>query len=258
VEALPEAKIASLKAIELDPSLAEAHVSLGHIRLWLDWDWQAAEREFKQGIALNPASPLAHTEYATYLAAMGRATDSIAEARSAQALDSLSPIVNTDLGWCLLYGGRRAEAVTQFRSTVELDPNYASAHWGLGVALASQRLYQEAIVELKRALSLSEGSPVLMGHLGFTHGLSGGAAEASAVRDDLKMLSAREYVPSSALALVEIGLGNKAGALELLQRAHDEHDFSLVFLQVAPWFDSLRGDAKFEQLARRMQLPAKQ
>jgi hypothetical protein len=87
--------------------------------------------------------------------------------------------------------------------------------------------------------------------------LSGGAAEASAMREDLKMMSAREYVPSSALALVELGLGNKGGALELLQRAHDEHDFSLVFLQVAPWFDGLRGDARFEQLVRRMQLPAK-
>jgi Flp pilus assembly protein TadD, contains TPR repeats len=98
VEAISESKAAALKAIELDPTLAEAHVALGHIRLWLDWEWQAAELEFKQGIALNPNSALAHDQYAMYLAAMGRLDGAVSEARRAQTLDALSPIVNTDLG----------------------------------------------------------------------------------------------------------------------------------------------------------------
>jgi TolB-like protein/Tfp pilus assembly protein PilF len=102
VEAIPEAKVAALKALELDPTLAEAHVSMGHIKLWLDWDWPAAEIEFKQGIALNPNSALAHNQYAMYLAAMGRLSDAIAEVKRAQELDALSPIVNTDLGWYFL------------------------------------------------------------------------------------------------------------------------------------------------------------
>src|SRR5438093_5579965 len=127
VEAISEAKAAALKAIELDPTLAEAHVALGHIRLWLDWQWPAAELEFKQGISLNPNSALAHNQYALYLATMGRLDDAIAEVKRAQELDALSPIVNTDLGWYLLYAGRSGEAVDQFRKTLDLDPNYLSA-----------------------------------------------------------------------------------------------------------------------------------
>jgi TolB-like protein/Flp pilus assembly protein TadD len=256
VEAIPEAKVAALRALELDPTLAEAHVSLGHIKLWLDWDWPAAEREFNQGIALNPNSALAHNQYAMYLAAMGRLNDAIAEVKRAQELDALSPIVNTDLGWYLLYSGRSSEAVDQFRKTLELDPDYLSARWGLGAAYAQQQLYDQAIEELKKAVSLSEGSPVAVGHLGFAYGLKGAAAEARRTLNELSTLADRQYVPSSTVALVYAGLGDKAKALERLEQAYQEHDFAMVFLDVVPWFKSLRGEARFQALVRRMQLPA--
>ena len=256
VEAIPEAKVAALKAIELDRTLAEAHVSLGHIKLWLDWDWPAAEREFKQGIALNPNSALAHNQYAMYLAAMGRLGDAIAEVTRAQELDALSPIVNTDLGWYLLYSGRDSEAVEQFRKTLELDANYLSARWGLGASYAQQRRYDQAIEELTKAVSLSEGSPVPMGHLGFAYGLKGDIAAAGKTLADLTTLAQRQYVPSSTVALVYAGLGDKAKALELIEQAYQEHDFSMVFLNVAPWFKSLRSETRFQQLLDRMQLPA--
>jgi serine/threonine-protein kinase len=255
VESIPQAKAAALKAIELDRTLAEAHVALGHIKLWLDWDWPAAEVEFKQGIALNPNLALAHNQYAMYLATMGRLDDAIAEVKKAQELDALSPIVNTDLGWYLLYAGRAGEAVDQFRKTLELDPNYLSARWGLGAAYAERRLYDESIEELKKAVTLSEGSPVPMGHLGFVYGLKGAAADARKTLADLNRLAERQYVPSSAIALVYAGLGDKPQALDWLERAYQEHDFSMVFLDVAPWFRPLRGEARFDQLRRRMQLP---
>ena len=254
VEAISEAKAAAVKANELDPSLSEAHVALGNIRLWLDWDWAAAEKEFTEGIAANGGSALAHNQYGIYLAAMGRTADAIREATRARELDPLSPIVNTDLGWCLLYGGRVDDAVAQFRTAIGVDANSASAHWGLGAALTGKRDYAGAIVELKQALALSEGSPVLMGHLGMAYGLSGNAAEASKILAELNALSAREYVPSSAPALVLTGLGKNADALALLDKAYDEHDFALVFLRVAPWFQRLRGDARFAQLVQRMQV----
>jgi serine/threonine protein kinase/tetratricopeptide (TPR) repeat protein len=257
VEAISEAKAAALKAIELDPTLAEAHVALGHIKLWLDWDWPAAELEFKQGIALNPGSALAHNQYGMYLAAMERPDEAIAEVKRAQDLDSLSPIINTDLGWCLLYAGRGREAVDQFRKTLELDPNYVSAHWGLGASYTQQHLYGDAIAELKKAVVLSEGSPVLMGHLGFAYGLNGTRAETTKTLSELTALAQREYVPSSAVALVHAGMGDKAQAIEWLERAYQEHDFSLVFLEVAPWFENLRGETRFQELLRRMQLPGR-
>jgi TolB-like protein/Flp pilus assembly protein TadD/tRNA A-37 threonylcarbamoyl transferase component Bud32 len=255
VEAISEAKAAAVKAIELDPSLAEAHVALGHIRFWLDWDWAAAEREFGQGIGLNGASALAHNQYGTYLAAMGRTADAIREGTRARELDGLSPIVNTDLGWSLLYAGRVDEAVAQFRTTTSLDANYLAAHWGLGAALIEKKDYATAIAELKQALSLSEGSPIIMGHLGLAYGLSGDKTQAADILTQLNALAAREYVPSSASALVQLGLGRNAEALDLLDRAYDEHDFALVFLRVAPWFQSLRSNPRFTQVAARMQLP---
>ena len=255
VEALSDAKAAAMKAMELDPTLSEAHVALGHIRLWLDWDWGAADREFKQGIALNATSALAHNQYGMYLSAMGRHADAITELQRARELDSLSPIVNTDLGWALLYAGRGAEALEQFHTTLELDPNYVSARWGVGVANATQRRYPEAVEELKRALALSEGSPLIVGHLGYAYGLSGAKADANSVLAELNALASREYVPASAAALIHIGLGAKPAALDDLDRAYDEHDFSLVFMKSAPWFEGLRGEPRFQQLARRMGLP---
>jgi Flp pilus assembly protein TadD len=190
-----------------------------------------------------------------YLAAMGRLGEAISEARRAQTLDALSPIVNTDLGWCLLYAGRGNEAVDQFRKTLELDPKYVSARWGLGASYAQQRSFKEAMAELTQAVTLSEGSPLVSGHLGYVYGLSGAGAEAKKALDDLRALSAREYVPSTAIALVYTGLGDKNQALEWLGRAVDEHDFSLVYLDVAPWFESLRSEPGYEPLRRRLQLP---
>jgi TolB-like protein/Flp pilus assembly protein TadD len=257
VEAISEAKAAALKALELDRNLAEAHIALGHIKLWLDWDWPAAEREFRQGIDLNPASALAHNQYAMYLAAMGRLDDAIAEVKRAQELDALSPIVNTDLGWYLLYAGRGSEAVTQFRRTLDLDANYLAARWGLGAAYAQQQLYNEAVDELKKAVTLSEGSPVPTGHLGYAYGLKGSAADAKRTLADLETMANRQYVPASVVALVQVGLGDKTRALDALERAYQEHDFAMVFLDVAPWFKSLRGEPRFGELIRRMQLPAR-
>jgi len=256
VEAIPEAKVAALKALELDPTLAEAHVSMGHIKLWLDWDWPAAELEFKQGIALNPNSALAHNQYAMYLAAMGRLSDAIAEVKRAQELDALSPIVNTDLGWYFLYSGRGSEAVEQFGKTLELDGNYLSARLGLGASYAQQQLYDEAIEEVKKAVSLSEGSPVSIGHLGYAYGRKGASAEAKNTLSDLSTLAKRQYVPSSTIALVFVGLGDKVQALEWLDQAYQEHDFSMVFLNVTPWFSTLHNEPRFQTLLRRMQLPA--
>ena len=110
-------------------------------------------------------------------------------------------------------------------------------------------------MELKQALSLSEGSPVLLGHLGRAYGLSGAREEAARALGDLKTLGDRQYVPSSATALVHLGLGDKAQALDWLDRAYQEHDFSLVFLGVAPWFNGLRGEARLSRLTGQMQLP---
>ena len=255
VESLTEAKAAAERAQALDPSLAEAHVALGQIKLWLDWQWPEAEREFKQGLSLNPSSALAHNQYAGYLATVGRVPDAIAEVQRALDLDPLSVIVNTDLGWYLLFAERHAEAIAQFRKALDLDANAVSAHRGLGVALGENGRHDEAVGEFARALALSENSPVVMGHLGAAHARAGRKAEAQKVLDDLQRVADRQYVPSSAVAMVYAALGDRAAALGRLEKAYDEHDFSLAQLAVAPWFRDLRGEPRFQALVSKIGIP---
>jgi TolB-like protein/Tfp pilus assembly protein PilF/predicted Ser/Thr protein kinase len=254
VEVIAEAKAAALKALQIDDSLAEAHVAVGNIKLLLDWDWPAAEKEFHRAIQLAPNSALAHNQYGMYLAAMGRMDGAIASVERALQLEPLSPIINADLGWYLLYGGKQEQAAEQFKKTLEIDQNYVSAHWGLGVAYRQMGMYREAVAELDKALSLSEESPVISGHLAYTYALAGNKNAAQKVFDDLRKVSNRRYVSSVSVALIHTGLGEKDKAFEALQRAYQEHDFPLVFLKVAPWFESLRGDSRFRDLLRRMSL----
>ena len=255
VESLTEAKAAAERAQALDPTLAEAHVALGQIKLWLDWQWPEAEKEFKQGLSLNPSSALAHNQYAGYLATVGRVPDAIAEVQRALDLDPLSVIVNTDLGWYLLFAERHAEAIAQFRKALDLDANAVSAHRGLGVALGENGRHDEAVGEFARALALSENSPVILGHLGAAHARAGRKAEALKVLDDLQRVADRQYVPSSAVAMVYAALGDRAAALDRLEKAYDEHDFSLAQLAVAPWFRDLRGEPRFQALVGKIGIP---
>jgi len=255
VESLSDAKAAADEAVTLDPSLAEAHVAAGHIKLWLDWDWPAAEREFTTGISLDPNSALAHDQYAAYLATRGRVADAIAEARRAQALDPLSPIVNSHLGWLLLSAGQVDDATAQFRKTLEFDPDSVSAHQGLGVSSAAAGRATEAIAELQRAYGLSEQSPVVLADLGAAYARQGRTADAARALEDLKTRSTREYVPASAFATIDAALGDKTGAMQWLDKGYDEHDFSLAELRMSPSFASLRDEPRFQALVTRVGIP---
>ena len=252
VEAITEAKSAAEQALALDPDLAEAHVAIGHIKLWLDWDWAAAEREFKRGIDLNPSSALAHNQYGMYLAAMGRVPDALAEVRRAQDLDPLSPIINNDLGWYLLYASQYGDAEAQFKKTLEFDATSVSTHRGLGITYGLEGRHDEAIAELNRALALSENSPVMMGHLGAAFAMKRSRTDADRILREMQNLASREYVPASAFAMVYAALGDNARAMDALERAYEEHDFSMAQIGVVPWFKSLRDDPRFQALLKKL------
>jgi TolB-like protein/Tfp pilus assembly protein PilF len=255
VEAITEAKSAAEEALRIDSELAEAHVALGHIKLSLDWDWAAATREFERGISLSPSSPLAHDQYAMSLATLGRLPDAIAEVRRALELDPLSPIVNADLGWYLLDAGQTGEAVAQFRKAIEFDANAVSAHLGLGVASSLGGDHETAIAELTTALRLSENSPVVRGHLGAAYARRRQPDQARRVLGELDALTAQQYVPASAFAVVHAALGNRREALDWLDKAYEEHDFAMAQLAVAPWFAPLRDDPRFLGLLVKLNLP---
>jgi len=254
-QAIPKARAAAMKALELDDTLAEAHTSLAFIKLNYDWDWSAAETEFRRGIELNPNSANAHHWYSHYLMAMGRTNESLAESKRALELDQLSLIMNTHLGWHYFMAHQFDLAIEQLRKTIEMDPNYGLAHWYLGLAYEQSAMYAQAAAELQTAKDLLKKNVGIEAGIGRVDALSGKRAEAEKVIDELKDRSKQIYVSSYHIASIYASLGDKDRAFEWLQGAYKERSDSLVYLKVDPKMDSLRSDPRFTDLLRSVGLP---
>lgn len=252
-EAMPRAKAAAAKALEIDDELAEAHTSLGAIHCDFDWDWPAAEREFKRANELNPAYATAHQWYAEYLLWMGRFEESKAEMKRAQELDPLSPIINRNLGLPFFLARQYDEAITHFRKTLEVDPMFWANHFMLGWAYEEKRDYSRAIAEYETARRVHD-SPLTLAHLGHVHAVSGRKREARMLLANLLAESKRRYVPSASIAMVYEGLGDRDQAFEWLEKGFEERSDWMVQLRVDPRWDTMRSDARFQNLLRRVGL----
>ncbi len=253
-EAAPKAKEAASKALAFDETLAEAHAALAHVKTSYDWDWTGAEREFKRAIELNPNYATAHSWYSGYLDATGRLDEAAAEAKRAQEADPLSPIIGSLAGRSFYLARRYDRAIEQLRRTLEMDPNFSRAHWYLAMAYEQVGRHEEAIAESQKAVSLSGGDPAVLGQLGHGYAVSGKRAEAQKALAELKDLSRRRYVAPFNIAIIYVGLGDKAQALEWLEKAYGDRSFQLTWIKVWPQFDSLRGEPRFQDLLRRMGL----
>ena len=253
-EASPKAKEAATKALTLDETLAEPHAALGLAMAVYDWDWLGAESEFKRAIQLNPRYATAHQWYCHPLEVMGRFDEAITEARRAQEADPLSLIASAVAGRTFYYARRYDQAIEQLRKTLEMDPNFPRAHLHLGMVYAQVARHKEAVAALQKALSLSGGEPATLGALGHAYGLSGKRSEALKALAELKELSKRRYVDAFGIALVHVALGEKAQALQWLERAYEDHSFWLTWIKVDPRLDSLRGEPRFQDLLRSMRL----
>jgi TolB-like protein/Tfp pilus assembly protein PilF len=253
--ALPKAKAAALKALEIDDTLAEPHVSLAHIKYYYDRDWAGAEREYKRAIELNPKYPTAHQWYAVYLMSAGRFDEALAETRRAQELDPLSLPINMTLGWVLLTARQNDQSVEQLRKTLEMDPGFILTHHRLGLVYEQQGKYDEAIVEFRQVLNLSAGKPLGIAALAHAYALSGKRAEAQKLLAELQELSKQRFVSPASVALIYVALGDKDQAFTWLEKAEKERDGILVRLKVDSRYDSLRSDPRFADLAKRVGLP---
>jgi tetratricopeptide (TPR) repeat protein len=251
-EAWPKAKSSALKALEIDDTLAESHVSLALIRQYHEWDWSAAEREYKRAIELNSSHVTAHHEYAAYLTAMGRMPEAIAEIKRAQELDPLSLVVNADMAWIYYRAGAYDRAIEQYRKTLELDENFVPADHELRCVYELKGMHEEALSELKQAVALSS-DPIVLASLGRVYAIAGQENEALRILDQLEKRSDSGYL-SPYIALVYLGLGEKDRTLEWLEKAFEEHHGQLVYLKDQRW-DSLRSDPRFQLLLRRMNFP---
>jgi TolB-like protein/DNA-binding winged helix-turn-helix (wHTH) protein/Tfp pilus assembly protein PilF len=254
-EAMPKARAAAIKALEIDERLAEAHVSLGMVSLVYDWDWPAAGKHLEKALALNPAYPAAHQWYSNYLLALGRPDEALTEAKSAVDLDPVSADLNHYMAWSLGMARRYDEAIERERKTLELDPGFPPAHVVLASAYGAKGMYREALAEAEKLSGLSPGSPAALLSLASIHARSGDRSQALRELEDLKALSKQRYVPSDYIAMVYVRLGDKDQAFAWFEKAYEERTGFLPWLKVNAALDPLRSDPRFTDLLRRIGIP---
>jgi tetratricopeptide (TPR) repeat protein len=242
--------------LEIDDTLPEAHESLAEATLKYDWNWPVAEREYRRAIELNPSYATAHQGYGTYLDSLGRFDEAIVERKRAHELDPLSAGVAADVGYPLYYAAKHDQAVQFYRSALELDPSFFWAHLWIGQSWVQKGMYRDAIVEIKKAVDLSERSTRPIATLGHAYAMSGQKAEAYKLLHELEARSAQKYVSPYYMALVYAGLGKTDQVFEYLEKAYVERQPYLILLNVEPVFAHLRSDARFQKLLRRIGLPS--
>jgi TolB-like protein/DNA-binding winged helix-turn-helix (wHTH) protein/Tfp pilus assembly protein PilF len=252
-EALPKAKAAAIKALELDSALGEAHNSLAFVLDGFDWNLESGGKEFRRAIELNPGYATAHHWYAWHLSLLGRYEEAIAEMKKAESLDPLSLIINADLAELLVLAHSYDESIRQSRKTIEMDPNFGLAHNQLAQAYLQKHMHDEAVAELQRAVQLSGNSPTIMANLARAYVESGKRSEAVKLLSDLKKRSSPVYSYASEIATIYVSLGDKDQAMNWLERGYEERFNPGVLLR--PGFDPLRSDPRFQDLVHRIGLP---
>jgi TolB-like protein/Tfp pilus assembly protein PilF len=255
-DSLPQAKAAAKRALEIDDTSAEAHTSLGQILLFYDFDFAGSTREFKRAITLNPNYATAHHWYGSGPpTCLGEFDRGIAELKRAQQLDPLSLIINADLGGAFVAARRYDEAITQLRKTIEMDPRFYFAHWNLGEALELKGQLPEAIAEYKKAAELDE-DPFVLALVGQADAKLGQRDEAIKILSQLERLATKRYVANYSFALMHMALGEKAKAIDWLERAYrDRSGPEIVGIKVDPMLDPLHGDPRFEALVQKVLAP---
>jgi tetratricopeptide (TPR) repeat protein len=253
-EALPRAKAAATKALEIDNTLAEAHTSLAVVMMQYDWDWAGTEREFQRAIELNPNYATAHQWYAEYLAAMGRLDEAIAKVKRAEELDPLSLIISWNVGRILIFARQYDQALEQGRKTLELSPTFDWAHEILALAYEQKGMYDEAIAEYEEAWGFTEEE---IDELRQAYAVGNMIGYWQKRLDILERPPKQEAVDLFLSIPIYARVGEKDQAFEWLERAYQEQSLGwfVVDLKVDPMLDPLRDDPRYADLLRRMNLP---
>ncbi|HEU4724224.1 MAG TPA: protein kinase [Candidatus Eisenbacteria bacterium] len=255
-EALPRARKAAARALELDDGNAQAHFSMAGVRFEADWDWEGALVSYDRGIALDPNLADGHHWKADVLSALRRPDEAIAEARLAERLDPTNLIVTTGVGLQYFYARRYDEAIAQELRVLEREADFPPALRVLGGAYEQIGRYDEAIETFRRANGLSKEESSAMALLAHAYAKSGRTADARALLEQLRAASSSRYISRYALGAIHAALGESAAALDLLEQSFEARDRGMTWLAVAPRLDPLRGEPRFQDLLRRMRLPA--
>jgi tetratricopeptide (TPR) repeat protein len=254
-EVMPKARAAAEKAALLDDTFGDAHANIAYAQFFYDYDFPAAEREFKRSIDLDPNDSFAHQMYSWYLVSLRRFDEGIAEGQQARSVDPLSSDANFILGQSLYYAHRYDEAIVQLRNTIDLAPDVWIPYDLLGWCYEAKGNFSEAAAEYEKARGIEQTIAEPLASLGRAYALQKKVPEARKVLDQLRELSRRNHVPPYNVAWIYAALGEKDQALAMLGRAYDERSWYMVALAVDPKFDNLRSDPRFADLVRRVGLP---
>jgi serine/threonine protein kinase/Tfp pilus assembly protein PilF len=254
-DTMPKAREAAMRALELDPTLSEAHVSLGLVAACYDWDRKAAKQNFHKALELNPNSVSAHQWIEIYLTLLeGEYYESISHLERAQELDPLNLLVKTRLGFMYYYLRDFDHAIERFKEIVNFDPNYPLGHLGLVEGYGKKGMYDEAIAEGEEVLNLGMRADGAIGGLGFWYGITGKEDKALELLSELEGRSSKGYVSSFWIAAIYIGLKEMDKAFELLEKAYEERDGNLIYITVPSPFDALSPDPRYKKLLKKMGL----
>jgi TolB-like protein/DNA-binding winged helix-turn-helix (wHTH) protein/Flp pilus assembly protein TadD len=251
-QAYPRARSAAKTALEIDETLAEAHTSLAYVEATYDWNWQDAERHYRRAIELNPNYATTHHWYSRYLTATARHREALEQIKWAREVDPLSLFIKGTLGEALYFARDFDGAIAAEREVLASNADFGRAHFYLGKAYLQKRLFAKALAELKQANEYFGGQTITLAGLGHAYAVSGDVAGARRVLAELNGRSKSGLVPPALVAQVYAGLGDKTGAMKLLEKGYSIHDVWMFHLSVEPFFDTLRTDQRFQGLLRRM------
>ena len=254
-EVLPKAKDAALRAVEIDENLAEAHSSLGLVKVYYDHDWIGAESELRKALKLNPQLLSAHQRLGSYLTFMGRFEESIRHYESALEFDPFSLQVNMNLATTYFLRGEYERSLNHSAKTIELEPSYMPIHFLMGCNYIELNRLSEAIEEFQYIYKLDEEAYLALGFMGYAHALAGQRAEAETLLNILGEIAQRKYVSPYSMLVIHLALGPQDRVFEILEQLYEESNDWLVWLKVSPELKSLRNDSRYKNLLRRIGFP---
>jgi serine/threonine-protein kinase len=253
-DALPKARAAAKLALDIDPTIADAHVMLGLVEAYLDYEWNQSLEELKRAMDLDPGNAMAHLWYAQILVLKGLFGEAVAEAQRAHELDPLSVYIETGLCEIYYFWGHYEEAEKRLRAVIESDSNFSSAHQDLGRVYLATGRYAEAAQELENVKRLDPSSVMVLAYLAYAYGMLGNRSESRSYLDQLKAVRVTRYVPGAMLAIASLPLEGTDRAIAFLQQAYEERGDILTWLKPDPLFERLRSDDRSKLLIRQMKL----
>jgi TolB-like protein/Tfp pilus assembly protein PilF len=241
---------AASRALRLDSTLGEAHIALAMASAY-EYDWPAAEQEYRIGLALNPGNPVAHLWFGGYLTLLGRVDEALVQRSMAAELDPLSLYAQEALARTYYHARRYDDAIRQYKLVLGMESNFGLVHQGLGRVYLQKGMFQEAIVELLTASRLLGSTPRSKAVLAYAYARSGRQAEARQILNEFLEASRRGKFPAVVIAEVYLGLGEQDLALQWLERVVDQKD---LFSRADPLYDPIRSNPRFTGLLRRINL----